>query len=71
MIRKHYNPRKIQGAKCKPIYKVIAFPALPATTDLCQGASELPGVGSQIAICWLDSEEQGCGKHMYWNSTYL
>lgn len=67
MIWKLYDPRKIQGEKCKPIYKAITVPALPAIIYLSHGALELLGVGSQIEICWLDFEEQGCGKHMYRN----
>lgn len=62
MIRKH-NPRKSQGEKCKPIYKAVAFPAFPATTDFFQGALELLGLGSPIEICLLDLEEQCRGQH--------
>lgn len=64
MIRKHYDLRKIQGEKCKPIYKAIAFPVLPAISYLFQSALEPLGVGSHIEICWLDFEEQGYGKHV-------
>lgn len=56
MIRKHYDPRKPQGEKCKPIYKAIAFPVFPAITYLFQGALELLGLGSQIEICPRDGE---------------
>lgn len=51
MIWKLYDPRKIQGEKCKPIYKAITVPALPAIIYLSHGALELLGVGSQIEIC--------------------
>lgn len=37
MIWKHYDPRKIQGEKCKPIYKAIIFPALSAINYFFQG----------------------------------
>lgn len=62
MIWKH-DPRKSQGEECKPIYKAVSFPAFPATTDIFQDALELLGLGSQIEICLLDVEEQGCGQH--------
>lgn len=51
MIWKHYDPRKIQGEKCKPIHKAITVLALADITYLFQGALELLGVGSQIEIC--------------------
>lgn len=63
MIWKH-DPRKIQGEKCKPIYKAIAFPACLAITYLFQGALETLGLESQIETRLLDSEEQDCGKHI-------
>lgn len=62
MIWKH-DPRKSQGEECEPIYKAVTFPASPATTDFFQGALQLLGLGSQIEICLLDVEEQGCGQH--------
>lgn len=71
MIQKHYDPRKIQGEKCKPIYKAITSCAFPTITYLFQGALELLGLGSQTEICRLDFEEQGSGKHMYCNIIWL
>lgn len=70
MIRKP-DPRKIQGEKCKPIYKAITLPAFPAITHLFQGALEPQGLGSQIETRLLDFEEPDCGKHTYRNILYL
>lgn len=69
MIRKHYDSRKTEGEKCKPIYKAIAFPVFPAITYLLQDALELLGLGNPTEICPWDCEEQGSGKHKYQNIT--